>query len=69
MGSISQLIRVNDDEAVEMLRALADMDQRSMGKEVAWLIRREFTARGLLPPAPDVNSDGLAVTSSAEVIE
>lgn len=45
MAENSQLIRVSDDEALSMIRILAEQDMRSMGNEVAWLIRQEFARR------------------------
>lgn len=38
-------IRTSDVEAGELLRHLADKDMRSMGNEVAWLIRQEYARR------------------------
>ncbi|MDI6770134.1 MAG: hypothetical protein QMD04_10735 [Anaerolineales bacterium] len=49
----SQLIRVPDDEALSMIRILAEQDLRSMGAEVAWLIRQEY-ARRYSQPNPSV---------------
>ena len=45
MPDPNQLIRVNDDEALSMIRILAEQDLRSMGAEVAWLIRQEYARR------------------------
>lgn len=38
-------IRTSDVEAGIMLRFLADEDLRSIGNEVAWLIRQEYLRR------------------------
>jgi hypothetical protein len=45
MPDPNQLIRVNDVEALEMIRTLSEQDLRSMGAEVAWLIRQEWARR------------------------
>ena len=39
-------IRTSDGKVGEMLRKLADDDMRSMGAEVAWIIRQEWARRG-----------------------
>lgn len=44
-------IRTSDPEAGEMLRKLADDDKRSMGNEVAVIIREAF-ARRFSRPSP-----------------
>jgi len=38
-------IRTSDMEAGELLRKLADDDMRSIGNEVAWIIRQEYNRR------------------------
>lgn len=40
-----EVIRVLDQEALGMIRILAEHDLRSMGAEVAWLIRQEYARR------------------------
>jgi hypothetical protein len=38
-------IRISDPEAIQMLRFLAQADLRSMGMELAFLIRQEYAKR------------------------
>lgn len=45
MPEYSEMIRITDQEALAMIRELADEDLRSMGSEVAWLIRAEYAKR------------------------
>lgn len=45
MADSDTLIRVPDTEAVEMLRNLTQVDMRSMGNEVAWIVRQEWARR------------------------
>jgi hypothetical protein len=47
MADINSLIRVSDKDALEMIRKLADHDLRSIGSEVAWLVRQEWERRRL----------------------
>ena len=44
-------IRTSDTEAGEMLRKLAEDDMRSIGNEVAWIIRKEYARRHNQPIA------------------
>jgi len=41
----SYLIQVYDPDIEPMVKALASEDMRSIGNEVAWLIRKEYFAR------------------------
>ncbi len=41
----SYLIQIYDPGIEPMVKALASEDMRSIGNEVAWLIRREYYAR------------------------
>jgi hypothetical protein len=45
MPEYSDAIRVSDQEALGMIRVLAEQDLRSIGNEVAWLIRQEYARR------------------------
>ena len=47
----NQQVRIGDAEAMQMLRALAQADLRSMGMEVSHLIRTEY-ARRFSQPSP-----------------
>lgn len=47
MAENNQLVRIPDDEALLMLRVLANEDIRNLGTEAAWIIRKEFNSRGL----------------------
>lgn len=38
-------MRTSDSEAGEMLKKLAENDMRSIGNEIAWLIRQEYARR------------------------
>jgi hypothetical protein len=49
MAERSELVRVPDQEALEMLDALACEDLRQNGKQVAWLIRQEYARRYSTP--------------------
>jgi hypothetical protein len=44
-------IRTSDVEAGELLKRLAEIDMRSMGNEVAWIIRQEYARRYSQPNA------------------
>ena len=43
--NFSTMIRVVDQEALEMLRIMAEKDLRSLGNFTAWLIRQEYSRR------------------------
>ena len=45
MAENDVFIRTSDTEAGDFLRLLAEKDMRSMGNEVAWLIRQEYARR------------------------
>jgi hypothetical protein len=45
MPEYSEVIRVTDQSALEMIRVLAKDDLRTMGDQVAWLIRQEYVRR------------------------
>jgi hypothetical protein len=45
MADTDVFIRTSDAEAGEMLRKLAEMEKRSMGNQVAILIREEWARR------------------------
>jgi len=49
MPEYSEMIRITDQEALAMIRTLADQDLRSMGSQVAWLIRQEWARRHSQP--------------------
>ena len=41
----SYLIQIYDPDIEPMVKQLASEDMRSIGNEVAWLVRKEYTAR------------------------
>jgi hypothetical protein len=51
MADNTFFIRTSDPEAGEMLRKMAELDMRSIGNEVAWLIRQEYARRYSQPNA------------------
>lgn len=57
-------IRTSDVEAGEMLRRLAEEDMRSIGNEVAWIIRQEFARR--YPPTPAEQPQPAAATANQQ---
>ena len=44
-NTIPPLVRISDEEALAMVRVLAEEDMRSIGMQVAWLIRQEYARR------------------------
>ena len=54
------MIRMNDNEAGEMLKKLASSDLRSAGMEVAFLIRQEYARRYSQPNALITVSEAMA---------
>lgn len=49
MEQFSPIVRVDDQEALAMIRQLATEDMRSIGNEIAWLIKSEFAHRYSTP--------------------
>ena len=56
-------IRTSDLEAGELLRHLAEEDMRSMGNEIAWIIRQEFARRYSQPNPVITVEEALTQTS------
>lgn len=50
--NINTTIRISSTEAVELLRVLADADERTLGGELAWLIKQECVRRGIPVTVP-----------------
>lgn len=53
MANNYYMIQMNDTDAAELLKKLAQHDLRTLGNEVAWLIRQEW-ARRYSQPNPGV---------------
>jgi len=63
MPEYDRLIRLADSEAADMVQKLSEMDVRSMGGEVAWLIRQEY-ARRFSQPNPCITIEQAVAEAS-----
>ena len=57
---LPQMMRITDNDALEMIRVLSEADLRSMGAEVAWLIRQEYARRYSRPNPAVTVAEALA---------